>query len=61
MADKFLKFLKEANETIIMIADAKKENKGDKEVMKWHTRLDGILHKFVGESGKTAEEKKKDV
>lgn len=60
MADKFLNFLKDAHECIVHIMSGKKE-KDNKEVVKWHTELDRVLHDFVGHEGKTKEEKNKGV
>ena len=57
MEDKFLKFLKDIIEVVVMIGICKREKRGNKEVIKWHTKLDEILHRYVGEEGLTEEEK----
>jgi hypothetical protein len=60
MSDKLINFLKEAQVALLHIAVLKKEGK-DKEVIKWHTKLDNALHGYVGEKDKTKEEKEKGV
>lgn len=55
----FTTFLKEAKEVVKKIAENEKVS-NKKEVVKWHTKLDELLHDFVGKEGLTVKEKKGD-